>query len=319
MSRLRQVPRRPAPQFPRQLPGGQTRRARLRGSVRGSHQQVAARAARPPRRQYAPTRPHRCSSPALGSAPPGRPRLPGQCSLRPGSPGPGPPLPLRAGWQLSGRAAGPIPRPLAGRPVSLRQGRCGPLPPRPLGPWAAAPLSRSPSIISCDCCWPAPRSAAMLTALPLSGICRLRPLSQSGLPTPCRLSQWNPTPGLNPDAPAQRQRLMGIVVHPRGHAVLGRGRSQPHLPWTGNLRAHRRLLEARSGEEDRGGRGCTHGTVTAGERREESGRCWGLAGSWRASAWGCEVRASRVRAGRSRPQRLRLYTGRLVPDVAART
>lgn len=34
---------------------------------------------------------------------------------------------------------------------------------------------RSPSIISCDCCCPAPRSAAILAALPLSGICRLRP------------------------------------------------------------------------------------------------------------------------------------------------
>lgn len=69
---------------------------------------------------------------------------------------------------------------------------------------------------------------------------------------------------------------MGVVVHSRGHAGLSPRSSQPHLPGTGNLRAHRRLLEARSGEEDRGGRGLMHGAVAAGERREESGKCLGL-------------------------------------------
>lgn len=156
-----------------------------RGSVRGSRQLVDAGAVEPPRRQSPPTLLRRRSPlpPAVGPAPPGRQRLPDCRSLGPGSRGPGPPLPRGAGWQLSGRAAGPRPRLEAGSPVFLRQDRRGPLPPRPRGPWAAAPQSHSPSIISCDCCWPAPRSAAMLAALPLSGICRLRPLSQSGLPT----------------------------------------------------------------------------------------------------------------------------------------
>lgn len=115
-----------------------------------------------------------------------------------------------------------------------------------------------------------------------------------------------------PDAPAQPQRLMGIVVHQRGHEGLSpRSSSQPHLPGTGNLRAHRRLLEARRGEEDRDGRGRTHGAVAAGEGREESGRCLGLIEAL------C-VRASRGRAGPSGPQRLRLYSGGFRPDVAAR-
>lgn len=212
---------------------------------------MGARAPGPPRRQYPPTRPparlRRYSQPALGLAPLGRPSLPDHCSLRPGTPGPRPPLTRRAGCQLSGRAAGLRPRSEAGRPVSLRQGRCGPLSPLPLGPWAAAPRSRSPSIISCDCCWPAPRSAAMLAALPLSGICRLRPLSQSGVPTWCWLSQWNPTQSLNPDVPAQPQHFMGIVVQRRGHVVLSHRSIPPHLPGTGNVRAPRRLLETRSG------------------------------------------------------------------------
>lgn len=211
---------------------------------------MGARAPGPPRRQYPPARPPACaatpSQPWVWRLWAARAFLTTAASAR-GSPGPRPPLTRRAGWQLSGRAAGLRPRSEAGRPVSLRQGRCGPLPPRPLGPWAAAPRSRSPSIISCDCCWPAPRSAAMLAALPLSGICRLRPLSQSGVPTWCWLSQWNPTQGLNPDAPAQPQHFMGIVVQRRGHVALSHRSIPPHLPGTGNVRAPRRLLETRSG------------------------------------------------------------------------
>ncbi|XP_077725684.1 PAS domain-containing serine/threonine-protein kinase isoform X2 [Canis aureus] len=92
----------------------------------------------------------------------------------------------------------------------------------------------------------------MLAALPLSGICGLRPLGQSGLPARRQLSQWAPTPGLNPDALARPQCLMGIVVHGAGHEGPRRGSIPPHLPGTGNLSAHRRRPEA-SGGEQRGG------------------------------------------------------------------
>lgn len=63
--------------------------------------------------------------------------------------------------------------------------------------WALrrCPGSRSPSIISCDWCWPAPHSAAMLAARPLSGICRLRRLSQSGLQLRAYLANGIPVQG----------------------------------------------------------------------------------------------------------------------------
>lgn len=70
---------------------------------------------------------------------------------------------VRAPW-LWPEAGGQIPIPQEAVPAQ---------PPARRSP--VTPRGRSPSIISCDCCCPAPRSAAILAALSLSGFCRLRP------------------------------------------------------------------------------------------------------------------------------------------------
>lgn len=171
---------------------GPVSRVKLRGWVRGSQQLGRAQgAAGPPRPQSSPTSPALLPlAPALRPPPP-RPPAPSR-PLPPQHRGPRPAVrghPRPAGWQMSRGARGwaraaPF---LPGMTGTGRRPR-----PRPPGPSVAAPRGRSPSIISCDCCWPAPRSAAMLAALSLSGICRLRPLSQSALPARKFPSQWGP-------------------------------------------------------------------------------------------------------------------------------
>lgn len=75
--------------------------------MRGSKQRVNARAAGLRRRQSQATHPPTRLTPPLSPRSwvgrlPVRPRLPGRCCL--GSGPPGPPPPLRTGWQLSGAA-----------------------------------------------------------------------------------------------------------------------------------------------------------------------------------------------------------------------
>lgn len=213
-------PREPRARFHRQLPGDLARESGSRDPVGGSLGLADAGAAGPPRPQSPPTRPARpASRPWLWVGHfPSRP-----LRLCPGSPGPGPPPPCRLadvrrralrGPSRGRKRAAPF---LSGKSGTGRR-------PHPLGPSVAAPRGHSPSIISCDCCWPVPRSAAMFAALPLSGICRLRPLSQSGLPAQSFPSQWSPTRFARP------QSLMGVVVLLRGRSHPQPPRSQPHLP-----------------------------------------------------------------------------------------
>lgn len=139
---------------------------------------------------------------------PGRPRLPRRCRLGPGSRGrPRPSEPAGSCQGPRGRARAAAG---GGPPRSRRAGPVQAAAPSSLGSPAAAPRGCSPSIISCDCCGPAPRSAAMLAALSLSGICRLRPLSQSGLATQSPSTNVIPAQG-----PAPRRACAAAAPHGR--------------------------------------------------------------------------------------------------------